>query len=247
MNELAGKTAIVVGASRGFGRGVTEAFGAAGATVVALARDPSSLADLAARHAVHPEAADATDPNAAGKLLGRHAPDVVALIAGASPLLHPLHHHTWETFSANWDTDVRMGFNWLREALLLPLRPGSRVLVMSSGAAINGSPLSGGYAGAKATLRWIADYANQESQRAQLGIGVTAILPKLSPATDLGRPAVAAYAARAGVTEEQFRQRLGDPVTPEIAGTAFLRLATQEPATLASAYALTSAGLQPLT
>jgi len=56
-------------------------------------------------------------------LLERHDPDVVPLIAGASPLLRPLHHHTWETFSANWHTDVRMAFHWLREALLLPLRP----------------------------------------------------------------------------------------------------------------------------
>jgi NAD(P)-dependent dehydrogenase (short-subunit alcohol dehydrogenase family) len=247
MTELAGKTTIVVGASRGLGRGVAEAFGAAGASVVAVARDTSSLADLALRHAVHLEAADATDPNVAGMLLERHDPDVVALIAGASPLLRPLHHHTWETFSANWHTDVRMAFHWLREALLLPLRPSCRIVVMSSGAAIAGSPLSGGYAGAKATLRFIADYANQESQRAGLGIIVTAVLPKLTPATDLGRPAVAAYAARAGISEAQFRQQMGDPVTPEIAGTAFLRLATQQPNAAASAYMLTSAGLQPLT
>ncbi|HEX6509701.1 MAG TPA: SDR family NAD(P)-dependent oxidoreductase, partial [Chloroflexota bacterium] len=33
MNALTGKTAIVAGASRGLGRGVTEAFLAAGATV----------------------------------------------------------------------------------------------------------------------------------------------------------------------------------------------------------------------
>lgn len=44
-------------------------------------------------------------------------------------------------------------FAWLREALLKPLRSGSQVLLMSSGAATNGSPLSGGYAGAKAMIK----------------------------------------------------------------------------------------------
>ena len=71
--------------------------------------------------------------------------------------MRPLHHQTWDTFSVNWETDVRIAFHWLREALLRPLRPGGRVVVFSSGAAlnVNGSPLSGGYAGAKATQRFI--------------------------------------------------------------------------------------------
>jgi hypothetical protein len=52
-------------------------------------------------------------------------------------VMRPLQYQTWETFSVNWHTDVKIAFNWLREALLKPLPPGSRV---SSGAAINGSP-----------------------------------------------------------------------------------------------------------
>jgi NAD(P)-dependent dehydrogenase (short-subunit alcohol dehydrogenase family) len=69
-------------------------------------------------------------------------------VAGASPLIRPLQHQTWEAFSVNWHGDVRIAFHWLREALLKPLRPGTRVIVISSGAALQGSPLSGGYAGA---------------------------------------------------------------------------------------------------
>ena len=91
--------------------------------------------------------------------------------------MRPLQHQTWETFSANWHTDVRMAFHWVREALLKPLRPGSRVVVISSGAALQGSPLSGGYAGAKATQRFITAYAQDEANRAGLGITFTAILP----------------------------------------------------------------------
>jgi NAD(P)-dependent dehydrogenase (short-subunit alcohol dehydrogenase family) len=192
------------------------------------------------------EAADAGDPMVAGRLMDRYRPDVLALVAGATPLLRPLHHHTWETFSTNWNVDVRMTFHWLREALLLPLRPGSRVIVMSSGAALQGSPLSGGYAGAKAAQRFLADYAAQESRRAGLGITFTAVLPKLTAATELGRPAVAAYAARAGIPEEQFLAGMGEPVTPQVPGAAFLRLATGDAGTEAGAHLLAGEGLQPL-
>ena len=150
------------------------------------------------------------------------------MIAGASPLLHPIHHHTWETFSQNWNVDVRLTFNWLREAMLKPLRPGSRVLLTSSGAALQGSPISGGYAGAKATIRFTAAYADDEARRQELGIRVLAVLPRLTAATELGLPAVRVYAARQGVSEDQYLSRFGTPVTPERAGAAFLELAAGE-------------------
>ena len=183
-------------------------------------------------------AADAADPTLAGNVINSRDPDIIAVIAGASLLLHPIHHHTWETFSQNWHVDVRLTFNWLREALLKPLRPGSRVLLMSSGAALRGSPMSGGYAGAKATIRFMAAYADDEARRHGLGIRVLAILPRLTPATQLGLSAVRTYAAREGGSEEQYRSALGAPVTPERAGEAFLELATGV-LDAAVAYALT--------
>jgi NAD(P)-dependent dehydrogenase (short-subunit alcohol dehydrogenase family) len=243
---LEGKNAVVVGASRGLGRGVAESLSAAGASVLAIARDRTGLEELsAADPSIDIKVADATDPTVAGDVIYACDPDVLAVVAGATPLLHPIHHHTWETFSLAWDVDVRIAFNWLREALLKPLRPGSRVLLMSSGAATNGSPMSGGYAGAKATIRFMAEYADEESRRGDLGIGVVTILPKLTPATGLGLAAVRGYAARRGVSEEQFRQALGAPVTPEIAGAAFVSLAAGEPDG-GVAYALTGDGLSEL-
>jgi len=247
MSDLKGKTAIVVGASRGLGRGVAIAFASAGAQVVAVARNAAALADLAGTGLpIQPEVADASDATVAGKLLERYEPDTVLLVAGANPLSRPLHLHTWETFSVNWHTDVRIAFGWLREALLQPLRPGSRIIVMSSGAGLAGSPLSGGYAGAKATQRFIAGYAQEESRRAGLGITVTAVLPKLTPATELGLDGARAYAARSGQTEEEYRKQLGEPLTPEIAGAALVDLVLADPETAAAAYLLTSEGLQPL-
>src|SRR5262249_29272277 len=148
---------------------------------------------------VRTEVADAADAATPGRLLDRYRPDSVIVVAGASPPLRPLQDHTWETFSVNWHADVRIAFGWLRDALLRPLRPGSRVVIVSSGASLAGSPLSGGYAGAKATQRLMTGYARDESDRAGLGITFTAVLPRLTPLTELGRPAVEAYAARAGL------------------------------------------------
>jgi NAD(P)-dependent dehydrogenase (short-subunit alcohol dehydrogenase family) len=247
MITLSGKTAVVVGASRGLGRGIAEAFDAAGATVVAVARDGPRLAELASFGSrTVAEVADASDPAAAESLLRRHRPDILALVAGAAPPVRPLQDYSWEEFSTNWNSDVKIGFHWLREALVLPLKPGSRVLVMSSGASLASSPLSGGYAGAKATLRFMADYAGQEARRADLGIGFTAVLPRLTNETDLGRPFVAAYAARVGITETQLTAQMGAPVTPAAAGKAFVQLATAQPDSLAQAYLLTGEGAQPL-
>jgi NAD(P)-dependent dehydrogenase (short-subunit alcohol dehydrogenase family) len=247
MSDLSDKTTIVVGASRGLGRGIAAAFADAGAPVVAVARTGPALAELAATNAnIRTEVADAADPTVAWSLLDQHVPHVLVLVAGANPVMRPLQHQTWETFSVNWHTDMKIAFTWLREALLKPLRPDSRVVVVSSGAALFGSPASGGYAGAKATQRLIARYAQEESRRAGLDITVTAVMPTMTPLGDVGRRGVRAYAARGGQTEEAYLEQLGRVLTPEGAGSALVDLVRAEPATTASEYLLTAAGLQQL-
>jgi 3-oxoacyl-[acyl-carrier protein] reductase len=247
MSGLSGKNTIVVGASRGLGRGIAAAFAEAGAPVVAVARTAAALAELAnGAGSIQPEVADAGDASVAGSLLDRYEPGIVVLVAGASPYMRPLQQQTWETFSLNWESDVRIAFHWLREVLLKPLRPGSRVVVFSSGAAVNGSPLSGGYAGAKATQRFITEYADDEAKQAGLDITFTAVLPYFAPETGVGRPAVQAYAARAGEPLEEYLQQMGPFVTPKIAGSAMVELARADAATLAQAYRLSGTGLQKL-
>jgi len=247
MNDLTGRTAVVVGASRGLGRGIARALAAAGAQVVAVARNGPALDDLAATSAnIKAEVADAASEAAAWRLIDAHEPDILVLVAGASPVMLPLQHQTWETFSVNWDADVKMAFGWLREALLRPLRPGSTVVVVSSGAAVSGSPASGGYAGAKATQRFIADYARDEARRAGLGLTITAVLPRMTPAGAVGRSGIRAYAARDGLTEQEYLARLGDPLTAEAAGSAVAGLLRLDPAAVAPGYLLTAAGLKQL-
>jgi NAD(P)-dependent dehydrogenase (short-subunit alcohol dehydrogenase family) len=240
VNALAGRTTIVVGASRGLGRGIATAFAEAGAPVVGVSRTAAHLGTI------KDELADAGDPQVAADLVDRYDPEIVVLVAGAVPQMRPLQEQTWEAFSGNWQADVRISFHWLREILRKPLRPGSRVIVVSSGAALAGSSLSGGYAGAKATQRFLAAYAQDESRRAGLGIDVTAVLPKMTPFGDVGLAGVRGYAARDGRTEEAFLADLGELLTPEFAGSAVVDLVRADSSTLVPSYLLTAAGLQPL-
>jgi hypothetical protein len=72
------------------------------------------------------------------------------------------------------------------------------------------------------------------------------VLPKITPLTDLGLPAIRAYAARGGQTEDSYVRSLGEPLSPEMAGAALLELARADAAGLAPGYLLTGAGLQKL-
>jgi len=238
---------MVVGASRGLGRGIAEALAADTGPVVAVARHRAALDDLAAGTPdVVPESLDAADPTAAARLLRAYDPAMLVLVAGASPTMARLQDQTWETFSANWEADLQITFHWIRAALAQPLAPGSRVIVISSGAALAGSPLSGGYAGAKATQRFIAAYAQDEADRAGLDLTFTTVFPRPSPVTDVGRAAVRAYSARDGLSEEAYIERLGGVLTPRIAGQALVELRRADAATLVPGYMLDGGGLHPM-
>lgn len=246
-DQLSGTTALVTGASRGLGRGVAAALLEAGATVVGVARDGGQLAGVRAElgDRFTPVAADAADPVTAGQLVDKYAPRLLVLAAGAMPLSRPVQHQTWQSFSRNWEVDVQQVFNWTREALLRPLEPGSVVVAFSSGAVIAGSPLSGGYAGAKAAIRYITSYAAEESERDKLDIKFISVLPQLTPATELGAAAVAGYAARAGQDIAAFTAARGPVLTAGDAGKAVLELTT-DAGRAAGSYLLSAAGLKEL-
>ena len=241
MNTLGGARAVVVGASRGFGRGIAEALAEAGADVYALSRSDASRAS---EGRVRTIAADATDPEVATRVLRDVQPNVLVLNAGATPKVAPIQEHTWDSFSANWNTDVKIAFHWMKASLVEPLEPGSSVVALSSGAALRGSPLSGGYAGAKAAIRFIAEYAAQEAARAKLGIRFATLLPRITSATDVGRPFVEAYAQRQGRSVEEFLG--GAPLTPDAVGAAVLRVLCDRALDEHVAFSLDPAGLEPL-
>ena len=219
-------TAVVTGASRGFGRAIAGALVESGTTVVGVARTASDL-DGARREFGErfvPVMADAASPDTAARVLAEHRPTLLVLDAAAMPAMAPLPEQTWEGFSRSWHVDVRQAFEWLGAALRLPLPPGSDVVVFSSGAAVRGSPLSGGYAGAKATVRFVTGYAAQEAERAGLDLRFLTVLPGLTPTTAHGRAGAAGYAARQGVSLEEFTQALGPALTPELVASSLLDL-----------------------
>jgi NAD(P)-dependent dehydrogenase (short-subunit alcohol dehydrogenase family) len=186
--------------------------------------------------------ADATRAEVCSEVIETYRPRTLVLNAGAPTVNLPLPEQSWSSFSRNWEVDVRHAFEWTRAALVLPLDPGSRVLSISSGAALRGSPVSGGYAGAKATVRFISAYAAEESDRAAMGVGFTSLLPQLTPATGFGATAVAAYANRQGADVGDFTAALGVTLRIEQVAAAALELCRPSPAN-GESHLLTPAGL----
>lgn len=209
------QTAVVTGASRGFGRAITAALVAAGTQVVGIARHERDLNAVRDElgEGFTPVAADATGEALAQDVIRTHRPGLLVLNAGAAPHMTPVHEHTWETFSRNWDMDTRHVFTWTRAALRQPLAPGSVVVTLSSGAVLGGSPLSGGYASAKAAIRYIRGYAADESQRAGLGIRFVTLLPDLTPAA-ASAPWRWRATPRARAWTATPSSRAGDPSSP---------------------------------
>jgi NAD(P)-dependent dehydrogenase (short-subunit alcohol dehydrogenase family) len=187
--------------------------------VTVVARDSDALESVRARLGVATISADVTDKTAAHRILAEVRPDVLVLNAGATPRMGRLDQLSWADFSATWETDVKAGLHWMQAALNLPLKPGSRVLVGSSGAAANGSPLSGGYAGAKRMLWFMAKYANGVAEQKRLGIRFQAIVPlQIIGGTGVGDEASAAYARAMGVEREAYLARFSAPLPPRAFG-----------------------------
>ncbi len=219
MMSLKDKSVVVTGGSRGLGLGLVEALVAHGARVTVVARGADALASVRARLGVATISADITDETAAQRILAEVRPDILALNAGAKPRMGRLDQLSWADFTATWETDVKAGLYWLQAALNLPLKPGSRVLVGSSGAGHTGSPLSGGYAGAKRMLWFMAKYANGVSEQKNLGIRFQTIIPmQMVGGTGVGDAGANGYARAMGVTPEAFLARFPAPMPPRAFG-----------------------------
>ena len=244
--NLNGATVVVTGASRGFGRATAVALAESGAQVVGVARHRGGLEELQRElgDALSCETGDVADPELPARLFGTYRPAAVVLNAGATLVIGPLDEHDWDTFSVNWNVDVRQAFHFAQQALRTPPPNGGVVVTLSSGAALAGSPMSGGYAGAKATVRFISAYAAEEAARRAIPVRFVSILPHITN-FGTGHLGVRAYAARAGITEEEFIERAGATATPGQVARRVVDVIA-DGSYSAPAYHLSADGLRPL-
>jgi NAD(P)-dependent dehydrogenase (short-subunit alcohol dehydrogenase family) len=223
--------ALVIGAGSGVGKATAAALTAAGAHVVASGHER-----------------DATEPANVRALLDEADPDLVVVAAGTRPHMAPIDEHTWESFSAPGNVDVRIAFEVGRAALARPLPSGSTVLIVSSGAGLHGSPLSGGYAGAKRTQMFVAEYLQHVADARGLGIRFVALAPRqLLAGTEIGEAAAAAYGAQNGETAEAYlRRRFPKPLDADGVARAIVAIASGEEHPEAHLLALTANGLEAI-
>jgi NAD(P)-dependent dehydrogenase (short-subunit alcohol dehydrogenase family) len=229
MRTLTGKSVVVLGASGSVGTVLVRRFVTENAHVLAVARNRSRL-DMLARDmsGVDVLELDATSEDAPAHVFRALPPDILIVCGGATPPTGPIHELSWTQFSANWESDVKMAFLFSRAGLTKPLAPGSVVVLISAGAALGGSPISGGFAGAKRTQMFIASYSQKESDRLRLGIRFMALAPlMIMPNTNLGKLAVEQYSKYLGIPEADFARSIKSPQTPQDVAEAILDLAVR--------------------
>ena len=243
---LQGKRAIVTGGSSGVGKATVQALISRGVQVTAVARDRDRLRALEAGGAAT-FAGDASDPAVAERLLRDVMPDLVVLAAGIQPPMGSIVELDWAQFSRTWNVDLQATFHFLKLAHALPLQSGSTIVTVSSGAAVDGSPLSGGYAGAKRMQWLLAGYAQRESDRRKLGIRTIAVVPRqLITGTAIAESASSAYAAANGITAAQFMARFPVPLDAAGVAAAIVGALDGEVAAGVTAIAVTGSGITPI-
>ena len=166
-------------------------------------------------------AVDATKESAPDAVFAALEPDVLVICAGALAPSAPVQEQSWEEFSVNWETDVKASFLFCRAALRRPLKPGTRIVLISSGAALSGGPpFCGGYAGAKRMQMFLAGHCQKESDRLGLGLRFMALAPaRIMPGTGIGDGGLDGFAAYLGIQPADVLASMTDMQTPADVGT----------------------------
>jgi NAD(P)-dependent dehydrogenase (short-subunit alcohol dehydrogenase family) len=252
MQNLNGKRVVITGGSQGLGLAMVEALVACGANVTAISRDRANLA-AAEQAGAAVIAGDATDATLMNEVVREGMPDVLILNAGARLPMKPIDQQNWDEFSSTWNTDVKAGLVGIQAALNTPMKPDSRVLIMSSGASMvlavpfiapRDLRLSGGYTGAKRMLWFMAHSANSVSSERGLMLHFQVLVPcQLIPGTTLGHQVAAAYAEIEGVSiDEHVMQRYGSILRPARVGEQVAELLGDPRYTQGIAYGFRSNG-----
>jgi NADP-dependent 3-hydroxy acid dehydrogenase YdfG len=200
-SRLAGRTALVTGASRGIGRAVAEALADEGARVWALARSEDALTELARASGVEPVVVDLRDETSTWLALDEMKdaigapPDIVVNAAGVFGL-KPCHEETVKSFDDHFAVNLRGAFLVTRALLPEMLERGSGTIVnIGSVAGRKAFPGNGAYSASKFGLRGFHEVLTEEVR----GTGVraslvepagtdTSLWDSLDPDSDPGLP-----------------------------------------------------------
>jgi NAD(P)-dependent dehydrogenase (short-subunit alcohol dehydrogenase family) len=208
MDTLAGKHAVVTGASRGIGLAVARSLLAQGARVTLMARDAAGL-DAAARElggGVAWQTVDVTDPASVEAAFARAgAVDILVNNAGqavSSPFMR--------TDAATWqrmlDVNLSGAYHCVQAALPAMLAAGwGRIVNVASTAGLTGYRYVAAYCAAKHGLVGLTRALALEL--ATRGVTVNAVCPGYTE-TDIVQDAVATIVRKTGRSEEEARAEL---------------------------------------
>lgn len=234
MHDLAGKTVLLTGASRGIGAATARALGAAGASVVAHYGGHREGAEEAVA-AIPEERRLLVQANLAeagsARVLWREAlawnGRIDVLVANAATMPETPFEGTDESWDEGWETALRVNVlepaSLIREAVAHFRERGGGVLVtLSSWAAQRGSALShlGAYAASKAALANLT----QTVARNYAAEGVLAHV--VAPGIVRTRLSEASAAARGGIEGINAALAMGEMVPPEEVAELIAYLAT---------------------
>lgn len=246
MGSLQGQNVVVIGGSQGVGRSIVEAAHREGATVLAVARGQIALLQLtSALPGLKILMADATEDASPAQVFDVLMPDVLVICAGALAASTPIQDQSWQDFSSNWETDVRASFLFCQAALRGAFKPGTRIILISSGAALSGGPpFSGGYSGAKRMQMFLAAHCQKEAERLGLGLRFMALAPMLiMPGTGVGDGGIEGFVAYTGMTAADLLAGMTDKQTPADVAQAVIELATSDRS--GSCFSVSGSGLAP--
>lgn len=226
--SLAGKTALITGATRGIGLAIARAYGRAGARLVITSEnidDCRHVATTLSREGIdawpiNADLGQQTDVNAlADAVLDRFGGlDALVCNAGVAPHMGPLA----TACDQDWDTTLTINLRsalWLTTALIpsMAARGGGSVVLMASIAGVRGNKSLGLYGLSKAALAQLA--RNLAVEWGPANVRVNAISPGVIQ-TEFARPLTDSPALMEKRLALTPLRRVGMP--EEVAGLALL-------------------------